>query len=243
MSRSERVESFKNMLVAQATGGGGDERLYALVRRELMEDAPLAQRVPRFVRTCRNLGEFWEFIKSRFGTYAERRAYLRQEFEPLLNYLEGNEQGVMSQTADLALQSMTAEAIGDLWRRMLDRRERDPEGAITAGRTLVESVCKHILDDLGEPYDDSAELPALFKTVAVKLNLAPEQHMEPTFKQILGGCVSIVNGLAALRNRLSDAHGKGPRAARPSARHAELAVNVAGTASAFLISTWTARKE
>jgi len=66
---------------------------------------------------------------------------------------------------------------------------------------------------------------------------------EQVFKQILGGCATAVNGLAGIRNKLSDAHGKGPHAARPSARHAELAVNLAGSMAAFLVSTWTARKQ
>lgn len=237
------MEAFKNMLVARATGGDGSDHLYALARKELMDDATLAERMPRFVRTCRNIGEFWEFIKQKFGSYAERRAWLRDEFDPLLSYLEDSERSPMARTADLALRSMSAEAVHDLWRRMLERRETDPEGAITAARSLVESVCKHILHELGEAGDENAELPALYRSVSVKLNIAPDQHTEQVFKQILGGCATVVNGLAGVRNKLSDAHGKGPRAVRPSARHAELAVNLAGSMAAFLVSTWAARKE
>ncbi|MGC9949723.1 MAG: hypothetical protein ABSF64_25425 [Bryobacteraceae bacterium] len=40
-----------------------------------------------------------------------------------------------------------SQSIGELWRKALDRRHEDPEGAITAARTLLESVCKHILDE------------------------------------------------------------------------------------------------
>ena len=58
------------------------------------------------------------------------------------------------------------------------------------------------------------------------------------FRQILGGVTAVVEGLGALRNRLSDAHGKGPKPARPSDRHAQLAVNLAGALATFLIETW-----
>jgi hypothetical protein len=133
-------------------------------------------------------------------------------------------------------------AVDEAWRRMFARAASDPEGAITAARTLMETVCKHILDDLGEGGDDAAELPALYRAVSTKLNLAPDQHTEQVFKQILGGCTTVVIGLAGVRNKLSDAHGKGPRAARPSARHAELAVNLAGSMAAFLVATWAARR-
>ncbi|HCG8650235.1 TPA: abortive infection family protein [Vibrio parahaemolyticus] len=72
--------------------------------------------------------------------------------------------------------------------------------------------------------------------------MAPEQHNESIFKQILGGCSGIVNGLGTLRNKLGDAHGQGKRPVKPQARHAELAVNLAGTMSLFLISTYEAHK-
>jgi hypothetical protein len=71
--------------------------------------------------------------------------------------------------------------------------------------------------------------------------LAPDQHTEEIFKTILGSCQQIVNGLGTLRNRLSDSHGRGRKPVRPQARHAELAVNLAGAVAAFLVSTWQAR--
>lgn len=39
-----------------------------------------------------------------------------------------------------------------------DSRAADSEGAITAARSLLESVCKHILDAASVTYDDSADL-------------------------------------------------------------------------------------
>lgn len=70
------------------------------------------------------------------------------------------------------------------------------------------------------------------------MNLAPSQHTEQQFKQILGGAESVVNGLSSLRNKISDAHAIGAVRARPSGRHATLCVNMAGTMSEFLISTY-----
>ena len=45
-----------------------------------------------------------------------------------------------------------------------------------------------------------------------------------------------------MRNALGDAHGKGLSSARPELRHAELAVNLAGTLAVFLIETWKGTK-
>ncbi|MFP3547641.1 abortive infection family protein, partial [Rhizobium sp. SIMBA_035] len=102
----------------------------------------------------------------------------------------------------------------------------DPEGAITAARTLLETVCKHVLDEVRTPYTDKEDLPKLYGMVAQKLNLAPSQHTEEPIKAILGGAMNLVNGLGTLRNRLSDSHGRGGKApVKPAARHAALAVN------------------
>jgi Abortive infection C-terminus len=72
------------------------------------------------------------------------------------------------------------------------------------------------------------------------LNLSPDQHTETGFKQILKGASSVIDGLANLRNKLSDSHGHSARQARPGARHAALAVNMAGAMSMFLMETLSA---
>ena len=94
---------------------------------------------------------------------------------------------------------------------------------------------------MGEPYPAEADPAKLRALAAEKLNLAPNHLQEPVFKAILGNCQSIVNNLAAIRNRIGDAHGQGRRPVKPKPRHAELAVNLAGTMAAFLISTWKER--
>jgi hypothetical protein len=59
---------------------------------------------------------------------------------------------------------------------------------------------------------------------------------------ILGNIHSVVRHLAEIRNKVGNAHGKGRKAVKPKPRHAELAVNLAGTMALFLISTWTERR-
>jgi hypothetical protein len=143
-------------------------------------------------------------------------------------------------TATIA--TVNSDYVQETWMKALERRSTDPEGAITVARTLLESVCNHILDDLGIKHAADADLPTLYSAVANALVLAPSQHTEKVFKQILGGCHSIVEGLGALRNRVSDAHGQGKRPVRPDPRHAELAVNLAGAMATFLLTTHEKRK-
>lgn len=128
------------------------------------------------------------------------------------------------------------------WTDALERRGTDPEGAITLARTLLEDVIKWLLSKQEIPYDDKADLPALYRLIASALKLAPDAYTEEVFKRILGSCQSVVEALGTLRNKLSDAHSSGPLRAKPHARHAELAVNLAGTMSTFLIATWECQK-
>lgn len=128
------------------------------------------------------------------------------------------------------------------WIAAVERRVDDPRGAITLARTLLEDVCKWILDEAQADYADNADLPVLYRKLAKVLRLAPDDHTEQTFKQLLGSCQQIVELLGSLRSKLGDAHSAGPKKAKPQPRHAELAVNLSGTMATFLVETWKARK-
>jgi hypothetical protein len=234
---SERIEMLQNLLVAEATGGSGDSQEYSQLRQEIVEHHLLKDIAPRFLRTCRTTAQFWQFIKYEYRSYAERRQFIWDQFQPLFERIDGAAAVPSDQHVALAMEKFDAESVHTIWARAMERREADPEGAITLSRTLLETVCKHILDERAVAYAGDADLPALYKLVAKSLNLAPSQHTESIFKQILGGCTAVVEGLGALRNRLSDAHGQGKRPVKPSSRHAELAVNLAGTVAMFLVST------
>ena len=141
-----------------------------------------------------------------------------------------------------ALAGFNAPDVHERWKVALHRRATDPAAAITSARTLIEDTCKWILHDAGVPFKEEDDLPALYKNLAKLLNLAPDDHTEQIFKQILGGCASIVTALGSIRNKLGDAHSQGPLRARPQPRHAELAVNLAGSMATFLIATWEAKQ-
>jgi len=240
---AEQVESLQNILLSRATGGRGptDDADYRVLRAELLEHPMVNADLPGFVRTCRDLSQFWSFIKQKFGTYQERRDYVWEEFAAVLAKLESKGRSPADEAISETLRAFDADSVHALWVRALERRTSDPEGAITSARTLLETVCKHILDNSAVAYDNEADLPKLYKLTAQQLKLAPDQHKEQIFKQILGGCQTVVEGLGAVRNKLGDAHGKGKSASRPSPRHAELAVNLAGAMATFLVATWDAR--
>ena len=50
-------------------------------------------------------------------------------------------------------------------------------------------------------YKDDIELPKIYNLTTDNLNLAPDQHTEQIFKQILGGRQTVVEGLGAGRKK------------------------------------------
>jgi hypothetical protein len=234
----EKLEAFQNLLVSYATGGSVDEKEFQRTRNELLGYPALRDRLPRFVRTHRDFKQLWPHFKQVSSTYQGRREYIWKEFGPLLAELELGAQAPGDARVAEALSVLSSAAVHTAWQTALERRVSDPDGAITSARTLLETVCKHILDAAQVEYDRTADLPKLHRLTTEMLNLAPSQQTEPILKRVLGGCTAVVEGIGAMRNQLGDAHGKGEADVQPEPRHAELAVNLAGAAATFLVDSW-----
>ena len=132
---------------------------------------------------------------------------------------------------------LTQLAIDDNIRKCEEKlTEEDYSGAITNSRSLVESVLIGIekeFDTAAPEYDGN--LQALYKRVQKHLHLEPDRKdISDSLRQILSGLVSVVGGLAAVRNKMGDAHAT---SYRPSRHHAKLAVHAAVTLSDFMFET------
>jgi hypothetical protein len=125
--------------------------------------------------------------------------------------------------------------------RILESVDRDPADAITAARSLVETACKTVLDEVDEPFDDREDLSALYKKTAVALKVDATQH-DVIYRQVLQGLASAVHGLAELRNKLGDAHGARRGGHRAQPRHARMAAGASMTVATFLIETLEERR-
>lgn len=107
-------------------------------------------------------------------------------------------------------------------------------------RTLVESVCRTILDERGIAYGSDDDLPRLFRTVASSLPLLPvaasaEVEARQSLAKTLNGLSTAIQGICELRNAYGFAsHGSG--VARPQFDSAQglLAAQAADTIVGFL---------
>lgn len=88
----DKVSYLVNLLTARATNMGADSTEFEALRHELLSNPNLAPHLPSWLRQHRNLDSFWGFIQPKFKSYAERRTYLSEQFTPLLDSLEFDQQ-------------------------------------------------------------------------------------------------------------------------------------------------------
>lgn len=227
------------------TTEGGSEAEYKLARSKLMAVGSVKRLIPDFVRYSNDATSVkvaLSNIASGPGSWALRRGYVVEKFVPLLQFLEYGGSAADTAITD-GMTDYDAPAVQAVWTKALERRASDPEGAVTAACTLLEEVCKHIIEDSGKSWEAKWNIPKLYGEAANVLNLAPSQHQGEVFKTILGSCQSIVQGIGSLRNKGSDAHAGGRSRVPFKPRHAALTVNLAGAMALFLIETWHARSE
>lgn len=135
----------------------------------------------------------------------------------------------------------------DTVRRDIDRAlasvNQDPEDAVTAACSAVESVCRSILIELGEALPAKKDIQGLYNAVKKPLALDASRtdinsQIEADVRTILGGLSTVISGIGALRTHAGDAHGRERGFVRIDARIASLALHSASTVSLFLIETW-----
>jgi hypothetical protein len=242
----DAASELKHLMIARSTGAPKiDTRAYKAARDAVVSDPAAAKLAPECVRVCRSPDEVWTYVKGQFmlETYQSRREFFQREFEPLLTALERFASAPLDDLVSAEAETLNSASVLAAWSKAIERRSADPGGAITAARTLLESVCKTILDDMDETYGPGDDLPKLYRTVSKALKLTPTDYTDEQLRRILGGATTVVEGLGSLRNREGDAHGRGRKNYRPSARHAGLAVNLAGSVAVFLMQTWADRQE
>lgn len=97
---------------------------------------------------------------------------------------------------------------------MVDAINTDTDLALGTAKELVETCCKSILKENSQPYDNNWDLGRLFKETICQLSFIDlsvvDNHAqaERSVKQIIGGCNSVIQGIAELRNAYGSGHGK-----------------------------------
>ncbi|WP_420626809.1 abortive infection family protein [Candidatus Poriferisodalis sp.] len=115
--------------------------------------------------------------------------------------------------------------------------------AFDLSKTLVESVCKTVLADIGQPVASKWDAPKLLRETTSRLALLPRDHPDPakardSVEKPIRGLLQTIQGLCELRNQYGMAsHGRDGFSARLDLRHATLAAQAADTVVSFLYRT------
>ena len=118
--------------------------------------------------------------------------------------------------------------------------ESVPDFAFDLSKTLIESVCKTVLADIGQSANPNWDAPKLLKETTNRLNLIPRNHPDPakardSVEKTLRGMLQTIQGLCELRNNYGMAsHGRDAFSARLDIRQATLAAHAADTIVSFL---------
>ncbi|MDN5869793.1 MAG: abortive infection family protein [Nitrococcus sp.] len=138
------------------------------------------------------------------------------------------------------LDGPVAEAIEQQIRAIENALESVPDFAFDLSKTLVESVCKTVLADIGQPADPNWDAPKLLKETTKRLTLLPRNHPNPvkareSVDKTVRGLSQTIQGLCELRNNYGMAsHGRDGFAARLDVQQATLAAQAADTIVSFL---------
>lgn len=142
-------------------------------------------------------------------------------------------------STDLAIQlhKKGRERLRVNWEKAEDRADRgDLDGAITASRTFLESVCKYTLDITKTEYKNSYDLPKLYDIAASTLGISAKSEVSELNRTIFRSIFNVVRSIGEMRNKIGDAHGKGFNSADVSANQARLAINLSASVAQFIIA-------
>ena len=139
------------------------------------------------------------------------------------------------------------EYISEEIRSMQESVEKSPNDAIDKAKSLVESCFKFILDEYGVSYNSNDKLGQLQKKVFTRLDIDANTNeaakADKKVKTILNSLNQIIQGIAEIRNKYGNSHGKSAGAVQLPPRYAGLVVSSSVAVVNFVWDTYKDRKE
>lgn len=143
-------------------------------------------------------------------------------------------------TREAILSGPTAESLHQLVQAIEGAIANVPDFAFGLSKALIESVCKTVLADIGQPAAPNWDGPRLLRETTNRLALLPDGHPDParareSVEKTIRGLLQTIQGLCELRNGHDiGAHGRDAFAPRLTVRQATLAAQAADTIVSFL---------
>ena len=195
LTDEEAVDRLQSILLLGCEGNQDltRGRDYKAVRRALLDRTDLADVVPKFVRSQRDLSGFWAYVKNFAPSYEQRRTHVRENMAPLFDRVEGitkppvastkwTGKRTASQQAQVVL-SLGYDALAGI-DALLDEQERPLHngGPVSPERLEAIDGLKALHSELGElirlaeaelPLDDQLRRVRALKDSALKWVKSP----------------------------------------------------------------------
>jgi len=143
----DKVSYLANLLTARATGLYAENSEFEFLRRELVQNSNISSMLPIWLKHHRNLDSFWGYIKEKFGTYAERRTYISEQFTPLLDLLEFGQPITNNVNNTFQASQMESPAVARNKRKVFIVHGRDNEAKYEVSRFIeqlgLEAIILH----------------------------------------------------------------------------------------------------
>lgn len=166
----------------------------------------------------------WEEKPSRYNYPDEaQRERLREQ---LHNFISPDPIG-------LRFSSIREPAFREDWASCVTRLPNDPASAITAARTMLETLLKTVITEKGHEPDQSGNISRLLRQAEDAVGI--DRRDDQAVHQILGGLSTVIDGLAAISNRAGDRHGLVAGQSIDDPGLAQLCVHAAGTVGIAII--------
>ena len=110
------------------------------------------------------------------------------------------------------------------------------DSAITKSRTLLEEVFCYVIEKKDEEPSQKGDIKKLYKQVKDLYRMHADSDTDKRINELLSGLEKIIDSIAEMRNKNSDAHGVGKRRINISEHHARLFLNSAMTLADFILS-------
>ena len=100
----------------------------------------------------------------------------------------------------------------------------------------MEEVFCYVIEEKGEEPSQKGDIKKLYKQVKDLYNMHADANTDRRINELLSGLEKIIDSIAEMRNKNSDAHGVGQKRINIAEHHARLFVNSATTMADFILS-------
>lgn len=163
-------------------------------------------------------------------------------------YLKNEHKKQTDKKAEQITQILTQEYVNKQIRLMNNSIESNPHLALGISKELIETCCKHILNEKGIEINTNWDLPRLVKETNKQIDLMPFEVdnidlAKSSIAKILGGFSNIVHGITELRNSYGTGHGHSPEFKTLDRIYINLAVSSSSELAIFYLSLKQVKEE